>query len=178
MKNQICRSTKMMAAVAALLLIAACAHAPMKAYQGPELPASQTAVVESGFYTRIAAVDGHKVRALSVALLPGEHTIVMMPYEQNEAAYQGQPYPDWMFYSPVTAAVPFTAQAGHAYIANVDIQSQPSPGYENYSAWSWVGYIQDKTTATRLASTERLPLGAYPVGTPRGGGIGAFSAFR
>jgi hypothetical protein len=127
------------------------------------LPAEQTAVVESGPYTDIVSADGVKVAGLSVALLPGSRTIEMIPGQT------GQPDQGWAFYSTVTGSVAFTAEAGHRYVAYVDFESQPVPGHEKYSGWSWFGWIRDKTTGVKLASTGRLPLGAYPYSRDSGG---------
>jgi len=164
MTNSVFRRLGVLAAVMAFLAPGACAYAPTKAYPGPALPAEQTAVVVSGPYTDIVSADGVKVQGLSVALLPGSHTIVMIPSEI------GQPNQGWLFYSTVTGSVAFAAEAGHRYIAYVEFVSQSVPGHENFSGWSWFGSIRDKATGVQLARTERLPLGAYPYSYGGGGG--------
>ena len=163
MSNSVFQRLGALAAVLALLASGACAYAPTRAYPGPALPAEQTAVVESGPYTDIVSADGVEVRGLSAALLPGNHTIAMIPVET------GQPNQGWLFYSRVTGSVAFTAEAGHRYTAYVDFVGQSVPGHEDYSGWSWFGCIQDKATGVRLARTERLPLGAYPYSHSSGG---------
>jgi hypothetical protein len=142
----------------ALLAIGACAFTPMKGYPGPALPASETAIVEGAWRTDLVSVDGVKVPGFSVALLPGQHTIEMIPGEHEQ-----RPNYVWVFHSPVAGSITFMAEAGRRYLAGVDFADRPAPGYEDYSKWSWVGYIRDETTRAVAAWTGVLPLGAYPV---------------
>ena len=129
----------------------------MKAYQGPTLPADQTALIESGSYTLIEKCDGLKITSLKVAVLPGEHVIEMTP------AQQGQPYRGYLFYSLVTGSVSFIAEAGHTYLAYVDFLAASAPANEGGSGYEWIGYVQDRSSGQMIANTGRLPLKAEPM---------------
>ncbi len=156
-------------AIAGMALLALSACAPMKGYPGPALPAGETAIVRSGPYTDLVSVDGMKISGLSVALLPGPHTIEVVPSELDQP-YEGW----WVVGSAVKGVVGFVALAGRSYRASVEFAPRSAPGYEDYSAWSWVGSVQDETTGARVAQTASLPLAAYPY-SYRGGGIASFS---
>jgi hypothetical protein len=114
----------------------------------------------------LVSADGVKVPDLSVALLPGEHTIGMELSQQQQPYYLGS----YLFSSPFPGLVTFTAAPGHEYLAYIDFQGQPAPGYEEYSGWSWTGYIKDEATRARVGKTETLPLTAFPLVPYQGGG--------
>ena len=137
--------------------------AAAKGYAGPLRPADETAVVRSGAYTELVSSDGTKVPGLSVAVLPGEHTIVMKPsYPTDNYEFMGA----YFFYSLVNGSVTFNAEPGHEYVAYVSTAAGSAKGYDEDSptgtGFAWVGYIEDKTAHQRVAKTERLPLEAFP----------------
>jgi len=155
-----------------IFALVACAGTPMKGYSGPALPADQTTLVRTGPYTNLLACDGTSVPGLSVAVLPGEHTIQLKPtYGQDYRSYS---WP-FFFYSRVIGSLVFEAQAGHTYVANVNLL--PAPSTEEApsgSGFVWVGYIEDRTTHQRLAKTDKLPLEVEP--RVPGGGFGGAHA--
>ncbi len=172
MRNIIFHHLKTLAIGVAVLALGACAGMPMQGYTGPALPTDRTAVVRTGPYTDIVAYDSMKLPSLSVALLPGEHTLEMLPNDPpNTDGYSGAYY----FYSKVTGSVAFMAEAGHRYQAYVSIAPEPGTtegsdsGYKD-SGFAWRGYIQDETTHKRVASTGRLPIEAEPKIYPGGTG--------
>ncbi len=133
--------------------------AAVQGYAGPVKPGDETAVVRSGAYTDLVSYDGTKVSGLSVALLPGEHTVVMKP-SYPTTSYQSMG--GYFLYSNVNGSVTFNAEPGHEYVAYVTTAAGPATEDQTGSGFTWVGYIQDKTTHQRVAATERLPLEAYP----------------
>jgi hypothetical protein len=158
-----------LALVMATLALSACAGASMQGYSGSALPADQTAIVKSGAYTDLMASDGMKVPRLSVAVLPGRHTIVMKPSD-NQGLYG---YGAYFYYSLVTGSVQFTAEAGHYYLAYVIFAPASGTTWEDDmehtgTGFTWVGYITDETTGKRVARTDRLALQAEPRGWPGG----------
>jgi hypothetical protein len=175
MRTPVFYQSKILALVLAFLVLGAFA-VTMRGYSSTALAAEQTAVLKSGAYTDVVAADGTKVPGLSVALLPGKHTIQMKPSD-NQTTSQYGPY---YFYSWVTGSVEFTAEPGHTYVAYVKIAPTPATAQDSdvgYPAtgstdtgFTWVGYITDETTGKRLAKTDRLTLQAqwrgYPGGAP------------
>ncbi len=161
--NTILHDVRIMALVVALFALGACTGMPMKGYSGPVLPADQTALVQSGPYTDVVASDGVKVPTLSVSVLPGTHTIEMKPNEPpSDSDYVG-PY---FFYARNIGSVAFTAEAGHTYVAYVDIAPAPSTEDEVGTGYTWAGYVKDETTGKRVAWTDRLRLEVEPRAYP------------
>jgi tetratricopeptide (TPR) repeat protein len=79
----------------------------MRMYSGPELPASQTALVRGADISiNLVSCDGRKITSSDVIILPGDHTIEMS-YYQREVGY-----------SVDTALIDFTAEAGHVYVVD------------------------------------------------------------
>jgi hypothetical protein len=159
----VCQNMRMIAVGIVLLAVSACAAATTSGYTGPTLPGDQTALIESGPYTNIEKLDDQTITALRVSVLPGEHTVVMRPAEQE------QPYREYLFYSRVSGAVKFVAEAGHRYLAYVDFVPAPGPADEaKGSGYTWIGYILDKSTGGKIANTGPLPLGAESRSFPAG----------
>ncbi len=157
------RNAIMYVLAVALLTLIACSTTPMREYAGPP-PGDQTAVVETGPYTRIEEVDGQRVRSLKVGVLPGPHSLGLRPDEQT------QPVREYVFYTWVTGSVDFTAIAGHTYLVYVDFVADKRPVDEQTgSGFVWVGHVVDKSTGKRIANTGELPLGAERRGFPTGG---------
>jgi hypothetical protein len=143
--------------------LAACATTLTKGYEGPALPGDQTALVESGPYTHIEKYDGMKLSSQNVTVLPGEHTVEMRLVEAQ------QPSREYFFYSGATGSVTFTAEAGHKYLVYINFVPAPEQADEEKgSGYTWVGYIQDKSTGKKIASTPPLPLEAQPTFIPAG----------
>jgi hypothetical protein len=143
----------------------ACAVAT-KGYTGPVKPADETAIVSSGPYTELVSTDGTKISGLKVALLPGEHTVVMKPsYSIDNSTYMGA----YFFYSNVNGSVTFNVEPGHRYVAYVTTSAGPPTEDNTGTGFIWVGHIEDRTTHQKVAKTDRLPLEAYPR-TPGGAG--------
>jgi hypothetical protein len=191
MKTTLLRNLKIAGLAVLALALGACSSTPMKAYSGSVLPAEQTAIVRSGPYTDLVSVDGMKVRGLSVAVLPGKHTIEMKPSDNQEAyAYTSQ----YLYYSLVTGTVTLDTVPGHTYQAYVHIAPEPRDMEERSygaadraygaqegktidtsdSGYAWRGYVEDKTASKRVAATDRLPLAVYPRSYP-GGFVGGAS---
>lgn len=148
---------KLVAAGLALLMIGACAEmAAMKGYTGPTLPADRTALIESGPYTHVEKLNGVKVPSRSVVVLPGKHTVEMVPVPDQYRR-------EYIFYSRVTGSITFTAQAGHRYLAYVDFITRPGAAEEPGSGYKWVGYLKDLTTGDKVARTEELPAEVEPL---------------
>jgi hypothetical protein len=174
MKDIVFRHLKTLALVVAVFALSACAGISTQGYSGPALPADQTAIVNSGAYTDLIASDGMKVSGMRVAVLPGRHTIVMKPSDNQDAWGYGA----YFFYSRVTGSVEFTAEAGHTYRAYVAIGPAPDTteesgmGYAGAGStdtgFTWIGYIADETTGKKIARTDRLALQAEPRGYPTG----------
>jgi hypothetical protein len=128
--------------VLTFILISSCAVLPMKGYEGPDLPADKTAVIENGVYIDIDKFDGMKLGSFrnSVITLPGDHTI--------EMSFLTQTLSDLVLYSRETASLSFKAEAGHTYVA--------------YARWvsteGWIALIKDKKTDERVAQSEILPI--------------------
>lgn len=143
--------------VAALLLLSAC-HV-MKAYPGPELPSTQTALVQGGAYTEITSLDGHPVTSQALSVLPGPHTITMRIFDQEPTPISVQ----YAFYSFSDGSVNFVADPGHRYIVSVDVAASPFPMSEEYpTGFGWMGYVSDRTNKQIVARTDYLPAGVWP----------------
>ena len=110
----------------------------MRMYSGPELPASQTALiqgVDSGI--NIVICDGVKVTSTAVSVLPGEHVIGIQFYYKE------------MGYSKDVAYRKFTAEAGHVYSVGITLNVGPGR-YDTF--------IMDKTTGRKMnASNYTVP---------------------
>ena len=159
MRNMVFHGLGIIALGMAALALAACASAPMKGYTGPVLPAEQTALVKTGPYAELVTCDGVKVSALSVAVLPGEHTIEMKPNDQQSDYTQT----GYMFRSKVTGSASFTAEAGHTYVVGVSIAAAPLTDEDIGTGYTWVGTIEDGTTHKKVKRTDRLPLDVLPI---------------
>lgn len=182
MRTSVFPHWRIMVLMLALLTLSACAGTT-KEYSGPVLPASETAVVRSGPYTDLVAIDGRKVSSLSVALLPGKHTVEIKPTD-NLQAY-GYGYGAYYFYSRVTGSIEFTAEPGHTYLVYAAIATAPTTedsdtGYSvtgsTDTGFTWSGYITDETAGRRLARTDTLALQAEPRFYP--GGTSGTSVIR
>jgi hypothetical protein len=123
-------------------LVSSCAVLPMKGYEGQDLPADKTAVIENGVYIDINKCDGVKLGSFQnkVVILPGDHTI--------EITFQTQLIGDIILYSSETASVKFKAEAGHTYVAYAHM----------VSIEGWIAIIKDKKTDERIAQSEMLPI--------------------
>jgi tetratricopeptide (TPR) repeat protein len=129
---------KVLAVAVSLFLVGACSTAPMKGYTGPERPPSETALVKSaGAGTSIERCDGKKVTSNSVAVLPGDHTIEMSYFDRASESYSAN-----------NAFLKFTAEAGHTYILDRTLSSQPG----RYEA-----FIMDQMTGKRVSITVIMP---------------------
>ena len=130
---------KVLLVIATVFLTAACSTTRM--YSGPELPASQTALIRGVDTTiNIVSCDGRKFSSNDVIVLPGEHTI--------EMGFSGDGY-----YSANNSFLRFKAEAGHTYAVGKDLNS---PG--RYSAYS--PFIMDITTGKRVSTRNYLPQSA------------------
>jgi hypothetical protein len=122
---------KVLAVVASVFLAGSCSTAPMRGYTGPELPASQTALIRgasSGI--NIVSCDGMKVTSSAVSVLPGDHIIEMSYFDSISESY-----------SVGTSFIKFTAEAEHIY--SVGHMSSSLPGrYEVL--------VMDQTTGKRV----------------------------
>jgi hypothetical protein len=155
----ILRNITMAGLVVVLVMIAACSQGVIKAYQGPDLPSDQTALLKTDAYTEIVAVDGQSVRTQrNVAVLPGPHTVQMKIVESQEPMYD-----EYWYYSNVTASANFTAQPGHTYVVSVSFVPSPFPSSGRQdSGFRWLGYVSDRTANRVVARTDYLPLEAEP----------------
>lgn len=125
-----------------LLLMSSCTGVMKQGYEGNLLPADGKAIIQSGPYTNIERYDDTKLgsRWLSVAVLPGRHTIeVAFPPRMTDVAF---------YYSDVTGVVTFEAEAGHRYIAYAYLVSPDI----------WMAYVSDRPSGKRVAQSELLPL--------------------
>ena len=69
---------EVLAVVASLFLTGSSFAAPMRAYTGPERPASETALIRgAATWINIISCDGMKVTSVDISVLPGDHTIEM-----------------------------------------------------------------------------------------------------
>jgi hypothetical protein len=124
------------------LLIGSCVMLPMKGYEGPDLSADKTALIENGVYIDLVKCDGMQLGSFQnrITVLPGDHTL--------EMSFQTQTISDLVLYSRETASLRFKAEAGHTYLA--------------YAHWvqtgGWTAYVMDKKTGERVAQSETLPI--------------------
>ena len=160
MKNIVIHGMRYVILGTLLFAFYACAATTTKEYTGPAMPAEQTAVVKSGPYTTLVAIDGVSVSGLSVAVLPGTHTVEMKPAEWSSTSWDlTSPY---AFYSRVLGSVTFTAEPGREYEAYVNMGPGHLSGDNTGTGFVWTGYIQDESAHMRVAKTDRLPLEAEP----------------
>ena len=124
------------------LLACSCAMLTMKGYEGQDLSADKTAVIEKGIYLYINKCDGIDLGFFQnkVIVLPGDHTI--------EVSFQTQSMGDFVSYSNETASLTFKAEAGHTYVAHA----------HRVSTEGWIAYVIDKKTGERIAQSEILPI--------------------
>jgi hypothetical protein len=156
---------KLLITIFALLLpgLAACSVATVQLYDGQIQPESSTAIIETGPYANIEALDGKAVRALNVAVLPGTCNIALKPAEND------QPLNSYLFYTKDAGLISFTAIAGHHYRVYVEIFTEQKPAGEiKGSGFVWVGSVFDKTADKKIAWTDALPIQAAPRSWPTG----------
>jgi hypothetical protein len=129
-------------AVMILFSINSCTSVAMKGYEGPDLSADKTAIVEAGVYLDIEKCDGVKLSSLQdrVIVLPGDHTIEMTFATQ----YRGNS----VVYSREAASVTFRTEAGHTYVAYAHMILNRE----------WTANIRDKKTDELVAQSKPLPL--------------------
>ena len=156
MKNTVCHNLRIVVLGVAVLALGASASAPIKGLTRYLLPADQTASFQERTQhgpSRVQRCPG--VRPRASLFCPGDHTIELKPTDIYEYQQQGPNF----FYFRVTGSVAFTAEAGHKYLAYVNIATVPSTE-DNSGAYTWAGLQskKDETTHKRVARTERLPL--------------------
>lgn len=140
------------------LLLSACTHV-MKAYPGPELPGTQTALLQSGAYTQILSLDGQPVTSQKVSILPGPHSVVILIFDEEPTPISVE----YAFSSLSDGTVNFVAEPGHQYVASVDVIASPFPiSGQNDTGFRWVGYVSDRVNNQIIAQTEYLPVGVWP----------------
>jgi hypothetical protein len=150
-------------AAAVLLVLASCGGPSMRAYTGPELPVQQTAVVRAGAYAGIVRCDDVKIGPAQnkVSVLPGKHVIEMVMRRQI-IGYR-------FLYSDVIGSAAFVAQAGHRYLADVELVPQDKKLGLIASDYDWAGRVVDEGTGETMAvTTEPLPVKVEYVEPPRG----------
>jgi hypothetical protein len=104
MKREFLCLAKVLVVVTTVFLTGSCSST-MRMYSGPELPASQTALVRGADISiNLVSCDGRKITSSDVVILPGDHTIEMSFYQREVG------------YSIDTALMDFAAEAGHVYI--------------------------------------------------------------
>jgi hypothetical protein len=141
-----------------------CAVVTTQWYEGQGKPANETAIIETGPYTNIEAIDGKTVNALRIAVLPGTYQVSIKPGEPDQ-----QPLSPYLFYSRVTGSISFTAQAGHTYMVYVKFLTEQKPADEiRGSGFVWIAYILDRSVDKKIAQTDPLPLEAEHRGWPTG----------
>jgi hypothetical protein len=122
--------SKVLCVVTLALIMISCSTTT-KMYSGPELPASQTALVQGAAGPiSIEACDGVKVTSSAITVLPGEHTIWM---SLNQIGSVGE------YYSTGNIPITFIAEAGHTY--GVDVSTHRNP----------YALIKDNTTGEKVA---------------------------
>jgi hypothetical protein len=100
MRSKDLTQARPLAAGMAFRLVTSCAVAPMKGYSGSDLPASDTAIIESGPNITIEKCDGIRLgfSRLDVIVLPGNHTIEISSITRPEG--------DMYFYSLAQDSIP------------------------------------------------------------------------
>ena len=135
----------------AFLLTGSCA-ATMNGYPGPSLPASETALIKTGFDADMLSCDDVRLAPsyLNIAVLPGKHTV--------EISLRRQWVADKLVHSDVTASITFVAEAGHTYSVNASVL--PTKEWAGLVAhqYDWQGYVKDEGTGQTIAITA----GALP----------------
>jgi hypothetical protein len=127
---------KALCIVVTVFLTGSCSTTRM--YSGPELPASQTALIRGADTTiNLVSCDGKKFSSTDVIVLPGEHTI--------EMGFSGGGS-----YSLSTTFAKFNAEAGHIYSIDKKLNS---PG--RYSAFTTI--VMDITTGNMVSTRFGVP---------------------
>lgn len=111
--------------VVLLLALGGCAanRGPLKAYEGPQLPAGQVALLDVPEQIQVLAIDGREPPAnfmtskLQLALLPGEHVLVLRYVQLFQITSD-----DHEVVRSSQAALRFTAAAGGQYRLQVPAQ--------------------------------------------------------
>jgi hypothetical protein len=143
-KGEFLYLAKVLFVVVIVFLIVSCSST-MKMYSGPELPASQTALVKCGDTSiNIVSCDGQKVKSLEFTILPGVHTIEM-----------GFNTPG-VGYSSDNTLMDFTAEASHVYV--VDRTSQGGFYLANISDRT-TGKRVDRNARSTMSPSEKLVVG-------------------
>jgi hypothetical protein len=142
----------------------ACSFGTTQWYGGQGKPANETAIIESGPYTNIEAIDGKAVTGLKIAVLPGTYQVSIKPGEPDQ-----QPLGPYLFFSRVIGSISFNAEAGHTYMVYVNFLTEKKPADEiKGSGFVWVAYVVDQSAGKRIAQTDPLPLEAEHRGWPTG----------
>ncbi len=144
-------SVKLLAVIIIASLGGSCSTAPMKAYSGPERPASETVLIKgTDTSINIVGCDGVQVNSTTVIVLPGKHTLEASYSEIKSEGY----------YSEGTMVLMFTAEAGHSYLVDKVIHTS-SPGMSRMFVIDGAsgkevstGMIKPGTETTRLAMIE------------------------
>jgi hypothetical protein len=120
--------------IVTLVLLTISCSTTSRMYSGPELPASQTALIRGADSTiNIESCDGVKVNSTTVSVLPGEHTIEM---SFNDPL---------VGYSNYNVFKKFTVEAGHTY----GITKKILATHGTYSV-----PITDQTTGKEIPATD------------------------
>lgn len=101
------------------LVLAACGT--MQAYEGPELPSENTALIKSNFinpfnYSVIREIDGKELghNQINVVVMPGMHTLKI-----NVSTFSGYvAIAHYAHYSQGSKTITINARAGHVYLAH------------------------------------------------------------
>jgi hypothetical protein len=102
---------------AAVVLLQACAGAPIQTYPGPPRPAAEVALLRAGPDGAIAEIDGAKTSGSAWALLPGSHEIRV-----NYRIYTTAPNMSWTIWTYCWVVLP--AEAGQSYQTVVRVSKQ------------------------------------------------------
>jgi hypothetical protein len=131
------------------------------------LPPDATAIVSSGAYGDLVSCDGVKLSStqLKVAVLPGEHTIRITMRRQTIGFK--------VLYSGEVGSVTFVAEAGHRYLADVELIPQGKWLSLATAEYDWIGHIVDRETGRIIGvTTEPLPVRLQWINSPIG--LGTF----
>jgi hypothetical protein len=136
----------------ALLFAASCA-VTMKGYPGPSMPDTETALIKTGFYSKILRCDDIRLVSpyLNIVVLPGKHTV--------EVAFRKHWVGNKLLLSVVTGTITFVAEGGHTYSVNAQIIPHKQWADLVAHEYDWQGYVKDLGTGQTVAvTTEALPI--------------------
>jgi tetratricopeptide (TPR) repeat protein len=127
-------------AITILLAMSSYAGAPVKGYDGPDLPRDKVAIIERSRDVEIESFDGQKSKGLwnGVALVPGFHAI--------EASFRDIVSDGWSYWSVNNSIVRFNAEAGHTYKIEWE--------HKNDAHSYWGAYAVDMTTGKRTSTPD------------------------